>query len=226
MDPAGAVHQFENVLALDSTNYQANWRMATALIDIGKQTPDDVKSKARDSLYLLAERYARRAVDAKLLGADGHYALAAAIGRTSLTKGNRERVVRARDIWVEAHKALELDPDHAKAHHVLGLWHAETMRLSGLQRWFAKNVFGGDFLSRASWDKAEEHLARAVALDPKSIFHRLDLARVYVDTKQYAAARGQLAAIATLPLRDVMDSTYQAQAAKLLEDIAGRRGSG
>ncbi|MEE9197742.1 MAG: hypothetical protein V3U45_06325, partial [bacterium] len=54
-DPEGAVGHFAAALALDSANYQANWRMASALIDVGKQTPDDVKSKERDSLYVLAE---------------------------------------------------------------------------------------------------------------------------------------------------------------------------
>ena len=44
-DPEGAVDHFAAALALDSTDYQANWRMASALIDVGKQTPDDVKSK-------------------------------------------------------------------------------------------------------------------------------------------------------------------------------------
>lgn len=220
--PDIALRHFEAALALDSTDYEANWRAAVALIDIGKQTPDEVSSPERDSLYALAERYARRAVEAKLLGGDGHYALAAAIGRASLTKGKRERVQRARDIRVEALKALELNPEDDRAWHVLGRWHAEIERLSGIQKFFAKNMFGGDFLKLASWDQAVEAMQKAVAFYPESIYHRLDLARIFVDLKRYPEAREQLAVIDTLADVDVQDPTYKVEAHQLATEIADR----
>lgn len=220
-DPEGAVDHFAAALALDSADYQANWRMASALIDVGKQTPDDVKSKERDSLYVLAEVYARRAVDAELLQPDGHYILAAAVGRASLTKNNKERVRRAPEIRVEALKTLELDPEHDKAHHVIGLWHAEIKRLSGIQRWFAKNLYGGDFLDLASWQQAEEHMELAVAIDPTIIYHHMDLAEIYFDRKRYSDARPQLLAIDSLPVFDVLDPRYKARAAELMKEMAG-----
>lgn len=223
-DPEGAARHFEAALGIDSSSYQANWRLAVALIDIGKQTPDDIKSKPRDSLYALAEVYARRAVDVALLEPDGHYALAAAIGRASLTKSNRERVARAREIRVEALKTLELDPEHDKAHHVIGLWHAEIKRLSWGQRWFAKNLFGGDFLDLASWDLAVEHLERAVEIDPTVIYHHLDLAWVYIDTDYLAEAKVQLEAVDSLPVFDVLDPRYKEEAAILLQEILEEEG--
>jgi tetratricopeptide (TPR) repeat protein len=221
-DPEGAADHFTAALALDSTDYQANWRMASALIDVGKQTPDDVKSKERDSLYVLAEVYARRAVNAELLQPDGHYILAAAIGRASLTKGNKERVRRAREIRVEGLKTLELDPEHDKAHHVIGRWNAEIKRLSGVQRWFAKNLYGGDFLSLASWDQAVEHMELAVAIDPAVIYHRMDLAEIFYDLERYNDARPQLQAIASLPVFDVLDPVYKVRAEELMKEMAGK----
>ena len=62
MDPRGTAARYEAILVGDSTNVTANWRAAVALVDIGKQTPDNEKSRARDSLYRRAEVYARRAV--------------------------------------------------------------------------------------------------------------------------------------------------------------------
>jgi tetratricopeptide (TPR) repeat protein len=221
-DPVGAVGHFEAVLAVDSMNYEANWRLASAFIDIGKQTPDDVESKERDSLYVLAESHARRAIEAELLLPDGHYILAAAIGRASLTKGNKERVRRAREIRVEAIKALELDPEHDLAHAVLGLWHAEIKRLSGIQKWFAKNLYGGTFLDLASWDGAIEHMEAAVAYGPDVIHHRLALARIYVDVGRYSEARVQLAAVDRLPVWDVIDPRYKEEAVQLSAEIAGK----
>ena len=211
-------------MAIDSLSYEANWRLSLALIDIGKQTPDNVKSKPRDSLYALAEIYARRAVDVSLLEPDGHYALSAAIGRASLTRSNRERVARAPEIRVEALKTLELDPEHDKAHHVVGLWHAEIKRLSGVQRWFAKNLFGGNFLDLASWELAVDHMELAVAIDPTVIYHRLDLGRVYIDTDRPAEAKVQFEAVENLPVYDVLDPRYKEEAAMLLQEILDDEG--
>ncbi len=224
-NPEAALRHFEAALLLDSTDYQANWRAAVAAIDIGKQVPDEVDSPRRDSLYSLAERYARRAIAAELLAPDGHYALAAAIGRASLTKGNRERVRRAREIWVEARKALELDPRHHQALHTLGRWHAEIMRLSGLQRWAARNLYGADFMKRASWDSAVTIMERAVAAAPDAIYHRLDLGEIYLDLDRIEEARSQFLAVDTLPVFDVLDPAHKARADSLLRAIAeGRRG--
>jgi hypothetical protein len=97
-NPPAALAEFEAVLAVDSTNYAANWGAAQALMDIGKRTPDSVKSRERDSVYARAETLARVAVKADSTGADGHYVLAAAIGRASLTKSKKERVKRAAEI--------------------------------------------------------------------------------------------------------------------------------
>lgn len=215
-DPAGALRHFEAALAADSMDYEANWRAAIAAIDIGKQTPDSVKSPERDRLYALAEGFAHRAVKARLMGADGHFALAAAIGRASLTKSARERVQRAGEIRIEALKALEIDPRHDGAWHVMGRWHAEIMRLSGIERFFAKNFLGGTVFNKASWAEAERAFGKAVEYRPEYIYHRLGLAEVYLDQKKHTQAESQLRAIAGLPVSDVMDPQYKRDAAALL----------
>ncbi|HSE45281.1 MAG TPA: tetratricopeptide repeat protein [Gemmatimonadales bacterium] len=222
-NPPAALAEFEAVLAVDSTNYEANWGAAQALVDIGKRTPDSVKSRERDSLYARAETLARVAVKADSTGPDGHYMLAAAVGRASLTKSKKERVKRAAEIRGEALKALALDPNHDKAYHVLGRWNAEVMRLSGLTRFFAKNFLGGAVFNAASWQGAIDNMQKAVALNPESVYHRLDLAEIYVDVDRYSDARQQLTEIAELPVFDAADPEYQAEAAALLKRIANKK---
>ena len=224
--PELALQHFQAALALDSGNYQAQWRAAEVLMDLGKQTPDSVKSPARDSVYAEAERDARRATELAPDSADGHYALAAAIGRASLTKSKKERVRRASEIRAEALKALQIDPAHHKADHVLGRWNAEVMRLSGFTRFFAKAFLGGKIFNAASWDSAEVYMSRAVDLAPASIYHRLDLAEVLIDRGRYTEAREQLAQVDTLPIDDVMDPAYQVRARSLVTKIAGKSDEG
>ncbi|MEO8295533.1 MAG: hypothetical protein ABI613_08470 [Gemmatimonadota bacterium] len=222
-DPSAALVHFQAALATDSASYDLNWRAALASIDVGKQTPDSVKSPPRDSLYAQAERYARTATLANPAGADGHFVLAAAIGRASLTKGKRERVRRAVEIRAEALKAIELDPDHDGAYHVLGRWNAEIMRLSGLERFFAKSFLGGSIFNQASWDSATRYMEKSVALAPANIYHRLDLGLVYIDRGRYAEARLQLQQIATLPDVDVMDPRYKEDAVGWLGKLEGKK---
>ncbi len=222
-DPTASLNHFEAALAIDPRSYEANWRAAEALIDIGKQTPDSVKSPARDSLYARAESLARVAVEINQEGADGYFVLSAAIGRASLTKSKKERVRRAAEIREAALRSLELQPDHHKSLHVLGRWNAEIMRLSGLTRFFAKNFLGGKIFNAASWDSAVVYMDRAVVASPENIYHRLDLAEVLIDRRRYSEARTHLEHIGQLPVYDVMDPEYQEQASALLRRIEGKK---
>jgi tetratricopeptide (TPR) repeat protein len=222
-DLSTALAHYEAALALDSMAYEPNWRAAIVLLDQGEQIPDSLKSPERDSLYARAERLARRAVEADSLGADGHFALAAAVGRASLTMGKKERIRRARIIRDEAQRTIALAPRHDGAYHILGRWNAEIMRLSGLSRFFAKNMLGAGIFGEASWDGAISNMEHAVALDPGRLYHRLELAEIYVDRKRYDDARTQLAELEALPDREIMDSVYRREAEALARRIAKKR---
>jgi tetratricopeptide (TPR) repeat protein len=221
--PEIARQRFESALALDPNSYEANWRLALTLITLGAETPDSVKSPERDSLFAEAEHCARRAVAADSLGADGHFLLARAIGQTALTKGKKERIRLGGEVRSEALRAIELNPKHDGAYHVLGRWNAELMRLSGFSRFFARQFLGGDIFKEASWAAAISNMERAVELDSSRITHRLDLARVYIDRKRYTDARRQLEAVEALPVRDFEDPRYKEQAAVLLQRIADKK---
>jgi len=225
IQPAVALRHFQAALALDSTNYEANWKAARAIADVAKQIEGNADSlkKRRDSLYTVGRGFAERAIRADSMGADGHYALAMVLGRLSRTKGSKERVRYAKLIYDEATRAVTINPNHDGAHHVLGAWNAEVKRLSGIQRFFAKALFGGGFMSVATWEDAVKHLERAVALNPQHIYHRLELAEVYSDLEQYTKAREQLNIIPTLPIRDVLDAQYKEDAAALLADIKNEK---
>jgi tetratricopeptide (TPR) repeat protein len=221
LHPDVALQHYQAALAADSMSYEANWKAARAIADVAKQiqgNADSLKHR-RDSLYSIGRGYAERAIRADSTQADGHYALAMVLGRLSRTKGSKERVRYAKIIFDEASRAVEINPNHDNAHHVLGAWNAEVKRLSGIQRFFAKALFGGGFMSRANWNDAVQHLEKAVAIHPEHIYHRLELAEVYADIGQNSKAREQLAIIPTLPLADVLDAQYKDEAANLLAHI-------
>ena len=154
------------------------------------------------------------------LDAEGHFMVANALGRLSRTRGGKERVRFAEIIYDEATRAIELDPTHDGAHHVLGAWHAEVQRLSGMTKFFAKMFFGAGFFDRASWDSSVTYLERAVELRPEYLYHRLELAQVYLELDRVSDTRAQLEEVLRLsPTSDAADPEYQQEARVMLGEL-------
>jgi tetratricopeptide (TPR) repeat protein len=221
LEPAAALEEYRAAYLRQQT-YESTWKFAQAQIDVARLVGDD-DDDLRDSLYNVAFLYAQAAMRADSSDAEGHFMLALALGRLSLTKGGKERVRFAEDIYERASRAIEIDPEHDGAYHVLGQWHAEILRLSGIARFFAKTFLGGGFMERASWDSATVYMERSVELKPEDLQHRFDLAGVYMDLDRYADARHQLEEVLRLePNQDVLDRQTQADAASRLEEIRER----
>ena len=223
LHPDVALRHYREALALDSLNFAANWKAARAMADIAKQLEGDSTKGRRDSLYSVGRTYAERALRIDSVHAEGHYVVALVLGRLSRTRGGKERVRFARIIYDEAMRAAQIDSTLDGAWHVLGAWNAEVKRLSGFTRFFAKALFGAGFMDKANWEDAQRFLERAVAIRPSHVYHRLELAQVYIDVGKYSRAREQLTTIETLPIGDVMDPTYKREAARLLTEIRDKK---
>jgi hypothetical protein len=198
---------------------QAYWKSAREIADVAKQLLGDSLKQRRDSLYSLGRTWAEQSILFDSLSADAHFSLALVLGRLSRTRGGKQRVAFAKIIYDEAARAVQLDPRHDGAYHILGIWNAEVKRLSGFTRFFAKTLFGAGFMDRASWDSAVANMERAVSLNPQHVYHRLELAGVYVDVGQPAKAMEQLETIEHLPVGDPMDPYYKRVAAEALTEL-------
>ncbi|HEX3867192.1 MAG TPA: hypothetical protein VHV78_10575 [Gemmatimonadaceae bacterium] len=202
--------------AADSTSYTWLVNAASATIDSGEFNPSNDQRAAQ---YKRAEEYARRAVAANPNDAEGHFELARAVGRNALTMGTRDRIKYAAEVRDQALAALEIDPKHAGALHVMGVWNAEVMRLNGISRMIAKTFLGGQVFGEASWDNAQKYLEESVAIEPNRITHRLDLGEVYADRGMKDKAIEQFEWIAKAPATDFDDVHYKAEAAQHLKSL-------
>jgi tetratricopeptide (TPR) repeat protein len=216
LDDASALKEFEAALSIDATNYDALVNAAECAVELGEFNAD---AKQRDTLFRSAEQYARRAVAANPNGAEGHFELAQALGRTALSQGPRDRIKYGAEVREQALAALKIDPQHSGALHVMGVWNAEIMRLNGFTRMIAKNLLGGRILNEANWDDAQKYMERAVAVDSTRIAHRLDLGAVYADRNMRDQAIAQFEWIAKAPVTDFNDPHYKEEAARRLKDL-------
>jgi tetratricopeptide (TPR) repeat protein len=211
---AGAMQHYEAAVAVDSSNVDALWKASNAAVDLG-----EFNDAERQNFYARGEQLGRLAVKADSNSANAHFALAKALGRVALSKGKRDKVKYAGVVRDQVHEALRLDSLNAGALHVLGMWNAEIMRLSGFERWAARNLLGGGVLGEANWDNAQRYLERAVSLEPDRITHRLDLAAVYADRDERAKAREQYETIAKLPVAEYNDPKYKQLAEERLRSL-------
>ncbi len=189
--------------------YAALWQAAMVAVDEGEFERNEAKRKA---LYASATDYATRAIALNPGDAEGHFHLSRALGRTALALGPRERVKYGIDVREHALEALRIAPRHPGALHVMGVWHAEVMRLNGLSRAVAKAFLGGQVFGTASWSEAVRYLELAVQIEPARLVHRLDLARIYRDVGRIADAKAAYRAAIACPTADPNDATYRAHA--------------
>ena len=211
-----AIAAYEKAITIDPNNYEALWRDARSQVDLASAEPDAGK---RSAMYKSAQDHAAHAVEVNPGGADGHFVFAEALGRMALTLGARDKVKYAGRVRDQALACLKIEPAHAGCLHVMGVWNAEVMRLSGFTRMIARNFLGGDVFSQASWANARRYLEESVTNDPRRIVHRLDLAKVYRDMGLDAAAKTEFEAVVSGQLIDYNDPTYKAEAAAALKKL-------
>jgi len=209
MNASAALQHYEAAIQEDPKNYEALWKASRSAVDLGSFDRNDDK---RALEFKNAELYARRAVEVNPGDAEGHFNLARALGKNALTQGPKARIKYAGDVRTHALECLKINPKHAGCLHVMGMWNAEVMRLSGFTRMLAKNFLGGKVFESANWADAKRYMEESVANEPDRIVHHVDLAGVYRDTGDKAKARAEWQTAMKLPNRDYNDRYYKAEA--------------
>jgi tetratricopeptide (TPR) repeat protein len=214
---SAALAFYEGALALEPDDYEALWRTASTLVDAAEYDSNLARRKA---MFGRADSLARRATRVNPSNPEGHFQLSRTLGRVALSVPARERTRYALEIREAALRALDLEPKHAGALHVLGRWHAEIMRLNGLMRAIAKTFMGGKVFGEASWREAVRLLEAACAVEPARTVHLLALGQIYRDSGDKPAARRAFEAALAAPLFDVNDEAYKREAER---DLAALR---
>ncbi len=215
LNASSALRHYEDAIRADPKSYEALWKATRDAVDLGEFAPDE---KERDRLFTVAEQYARRAVEVNPADATGQFQLSRALGRRALSISDRNRVVRyATEVHSAAVEALRLDPKHAGALHVLGMWHYNVKRQNRFMLLFAKAFFGGKVFNLANWGDAQRMMEEAVAIEPARIVHHLDLGRVYAARNEARKAAEQYQLAIQLPAKELNDQHYQDEARKELE---------
>ena len=165
-------------------------------------------AEAKLAAYDRGREVGRRAVELAPKNHDAHLWYAINTARWGETKGVLRSLFLLPTIRQELEILLELDPRSVRAHILAGNVLLEVPGFAG-----------GDRV------KAEEHLKKALEIDPRFTNARVDLARVYIADARYADARRELQRVVNETSPSVVADWAMKdapRARKLLESIKDR----
>lgn len=207
--------------ARSPNDYGALWRASRAETFLGIIT--DKHAPEKSEMFRRAEGYARRAIAREPKRPEGHYWLAAALGRHTRVVGMFAAVRFGRDAHQSTLRVLAIDSLFPGAHGLLGKINSDVQDLPAIARFFASGIVGSALVRQASWQTAERSLIRAIALDPEMVIFRYDLLELYLRTQREADADRTVRALVALPIRTPADTFWQRDAAGKLENYRKAR---
>lgn len=156
-------------------------RLADLYLDVGDNGSQE--SKARQAAYEAGAGLAKQAIELHEPNAQAHYLYAANLGSAAQLKGLMASAFTVKEIQRHVKRALELNPRHPAALHMMG-------RMLDELPW----VLGGDAAA------ALDYLQRAVEADPAYLHARVDLAKAYLKRDEVLLARKELTFVLQQPL--------------------------
>ncbi len=194
---------------------------AFILQKIAKQYSDMVPDQPTDAgKKQFAQRgldYAQRSYELEPTNAIYALSLAICHGHLALVSDIRTKVEYSRRIKEEAERSIQLDPNYAWAHHLLGRWHYEVASLGMTARFFARLLYSG--IPPASFEEGIIHLKRATELAPDELNHWIDLGFAYAANGQKSEARKNWEHGLAMPNRSKHDATAKQRAQAALAAI-------
>jgi tetratricopeptide (TPR) repeat protein len=205
--------KFKEALKIQSTNIYALSKCSELCSRIGQR---ETNAKLRDDYYKAAKIYAETALKVDATSSDANCAMAIALGRSSLTKSGKEKIMTAREIRKHLDVAIKTNPQNFKAWHVLGRWHYEISNLNFAERAIVKVIYGG--LPPASLAQSIIAFEKSKAITALFILNYYEMARAYKENDQKDKAIASLRHMLTLSNQTEDDPAIKEKGKALLKN--------
>ena len=177
--------------------------LASMYLDLGYGGYVDSEKKLAS--FQEGARLAKKALEQEESSVDAHFLYAANLGKAVQLQGLVSAALTLQTLKKHVNRVLELDEEHAPAHHMLGRMYEELP-------WF----LGGDP------EAAGEHLKKAISLDAHYAPARLDLGKWYLKHGRSQEAAMEFNRVANAPplkKRWIWERIHRPQAQMLLRKI-------
>lgn len=212
-DEQGAFLKFKEALKVQPTNLHALSKCSELCSRIGQR---QANTKTRDDYYTAARIYAETALRIDSTNSEANTSMAIMLGRTTLTKSGKEKVIAAKDLKKHVDAAIKSNPANFLAWHVLGRWHYEISSLNFVERAAVKMFYGG--FPPSSLKEGIKAFEKAKALTPGFMLNYLELAKAYHRNDEKVKAKATINAMLLLPNHTEDDATIKETGKQLLKD--------
>ena len=216
LEPQAALDAYQAAVAADPSSYEALWKSGRTLIDVGELEKRGASQKDK---YNKALKYAERAIRVNPQGADGHFLRAYALGRVALFEGGKTKIRLSKEVKAEALRAIDLNPLHDGAYHIMGSWNYNLSDLNFVEKALANTLLGG-VPKDASYENAAHYFELAIQANPAHLHHHLEYARTLLKLDRKEDARTALRKAVGLPPTDLDDPLHKQQARELMEELS------
>ncbi|MBP6023034.1 hypothetical protein [Ferruginibacter sp.] len=210
-DEHGALLKFIEAIKLQPNHLHALSKGSELCSRIGQRQNN---TKMRDDYYAAAKVYAENALKIDPTYSEANTAMAIMLGRTTLTKSGKEKVIAAKDLKKYVDAAIKSNPLNFLGWHVLGRWHYEISNLNFIERAAVKMFYGG--FPPSSLKEGIAAFEKAKAIAPGFILNYYELAKAYYRNDETPKAIAILNQMLLLPNHTEDDPTIKETGKKLL----------
>ena len=213
-DEKASFHKFKEVLKLDPTNIYALNKCSELCSRIGQRELTNIQ--LRKDYYTAAKIYAETALKINPNNSEANCVMAIALGRSSMSKSGKEKILNAREVRKYVDASIKNDPNNFKAWHVLGRWHYEISNLNVLEKSIVKLLYGG--LPPASLKQSIYAFEKSKALTPEFILNYYEMAKAYKENNDEGKAIATIQQMLTLPIQTEDDPAIKEKGRHLLKE--------
>jgi tetratricopeptide (TPR) repeat protein len=176
---------------------------------------DATDPAAKKAFAEMALDLARKAVDKLSNDSETHVALAAAYGKLCDLVEGKLKVDYSKQVYIEATKALRLEPGSDFGHLILAQWNFQMVYLNPFLKALTEITYGQ--FPPASKEEALAHYKKAIELAPERIVHHAEFAKALDVMGDTSDALQQWRKVTELKPIYAQDKRYEAMAIKRLE---------
>lgn len=210
-----ALAVYEKVLDLLPQQAEALCQASLLHARLGSRSADE---SSRQLHYDKAGQYASKAISYNPASAEANYAMASAYLHQCQIAPVRQKLLLLREMKQYLDAALEKNPYHAGAWHLMGRWHFRAANYN-LSEMLITNLMMRGVAKEASNEEAIAAMRKAIELDPNQILYYHDLARVLAEDKQREACQATLQKALTLDLVTAEDLELSRKCKALLKHL-------
>jgi tetratricopeptide (TPR) repeat protein len=205
---------------LDTCNDSLNYALQLSILNLERADTEynsngKRSKKERLELFQKGLQYARIAYKIDSLHRHPSEYLALSFAGIISVSNLYQQAHLADSVRIYAEKMLAINPNNARALHILGRWHFEVASLGWIVRFFSKLIFGVS--PQGDYTKAIHYFERAVSLE-NYVVHNYWLGMTLLKNKQKEKARRQFEYTLRLSNHQHNDSYLKSKIVKVIAD--------